>query len=892
MHVLPPAVHRTILAVDVEGFGDRRRTNRDQVAVRGGLFRALTGAFEETGISLEDCHHEDRGDGALILIPPEVPKNLLVTRLPENLAGALRRHNQACAQAARIRLRVAVHAGEVHYDEYGVAGSAINRTFRLLEAAELKSALAGSPGVVALIVSEWFFEEVVRHDPASRPGTYRRAQVQVKETRTTAWISLPDHPYPPAGEGADLAVPVPERVVAAPRQLLAPISDFVGRAAELKALTRLLDDSGGRGALVVISTIAGAAGVGKTALAVQWAHQVRERFSGGQLYVNLRGYDPGPPMAPGQALDGFLRALNVPAEEIPAEVEEKAGLYRSLLDGRQVIVVLDNAASAEQVRPLLPGSPGCLAMVTSRSRLSGLVAREGANRISLDPLSHDEAVALLRRVVGNARIDGDPVAAAELAHRCAHLPLALRIAAERVAAHPHIRLADLADDLADEDARLDLLAADEEITAVRSVFSWSYRALPPRAARMFRLLGLHAGPDISVQAAAVLADTDPARARALLDTLTGMHMLEEAAPYRYRFHDLLRVYAAERAAAEETPDARRDATRRILGWYLHTAHAADLVLIPHRRRVPLDPHGKGCAPLSFQRFDEALEWCDAEHANLVAAIRQAAEHAQHATAWKLPAMLWGFFQLRRHWADWIATNQIALKSAQEIEDRHGEAWALNYLSAAYWDIGRYEEAIQHARRALKISRDIGDQWIEGSVLVCLGTCYNDLGRFAEGLECHRPGLSFVQAAREQVCEGTALIGLGNSYRGLGRFDEAVDHYRQALDHFRLIGNRWGEGWSAHDLGKAFQSQGRLREAIDHYLQALDVRRCTGERHGQAQTLLDLGDAQQEAGGREAARDSWRQALAIFEDLRDPQAAETRARLEASGTGDGGRGPEG
>jgi hypothetical protein len=268
-----------------------------------------------------------------------------------------------------------VHAGEVHHDEHGVAGTAINVAFRLLEAPALKLALANSPSVLAVIASEWYFEEVIRHDPASRPATYRRVQVTVKETQTTAWVSLPDHPYPPADESKDEAIgqPTPPSsapMMAGPRQLLGPISGFVGRTAELAALTQLLDEASDDGETVVISAIAGTAGIGKTALAVHWAHRVRDRFPDGQLYVNLRGYDSGPPLTPGQALDGFLRALNVPAEKIPAGVEEQAGLYRSLLDGQRVLVMLDNANSAEQVRPLLPGSSGCLAVVTSRSRLS------------------------------------------------------------------------------------------------------------------------------------------------------------------------------------------------------------------------------------------------------------------------------------------------------------------------------------------------------------------------------------------------------------------------------------------------------------------------------------------------------------------------------------------
>jgi NB-ARC domain len=410
----------------------------------------------------------------------------------------------------------------------------------------------------------------------------------------------PDEPTPVAGS--------------VPRQLPVNVAHFTGRDAELAKLDALLThDEAAQPTAMVISAIAGTAGVGKTALVVHWAHRVRNYFPDGQLFVNLRGYDPGPPVSPEQALEEFLRALHVAAERIPAGLEARAALYRSLLHGRRILIVLDNANSAEQVRSLLPGSPTCRAVVTSRSRLPGLIARDGASRVIVDLLSQAEAIALLRDIIGNARVAAEPEATAELARQCAYLPLALRIAAERAVTHPHTTLADLTDELAVERDRLDLLATvdeEDETTAVRAVFSWSYHALPPEAARMFRSLGLHAGPDISAPAAAALTNITYAQARRLLETLVSMHLIEETARDRYRFHDLLRVYAAERAKVEETDQDRRAAVRRVLTWYLHTGDAADRILNPHRHRIPLDhPEDVSSPPLEFTSYGQALDWC-------------------------------------------------------------------------------------------------------------------------------------------------------------------------------------------------------------------------------------------------------------------------------------------
>jgi tetratricopeptide (TPR) repeat protein len=669
----------------------------------------------------------------------------------------------------------------------------------------------------------------------------------------------------------------------APRQLPAGIGNFVGRESQLAALTRLLEPSGQRGPALVISAITGTAGVGKTALAVHWGHQVSDHFPSGQLYVNLRGYGADPPMTSEQALDEFLRVLGVPGEKIPAGVEAQAKLYRSLLSGRRLLVLLDNAASAEQVRPLLPGAPDCLVVVTSRSRLSGLVARDGAYPVPVDLLGPGEAVSLLGRIVGTARVAAEPEASGTLARLCGYLPLALRVAAERVVLRESIRLADLVDELADEAARLDILAAEEdETTTVRTVFSWSYHALPPESARVFRLLSLHMGSEISTSAAAALTGLTAARARPLLDALAGAHLVQEYAPDRYRFHDLLRLYAAERAA-EDSQAERATTVHRTLNWYLHSATAATRTFSPMGLRVPLDPSEPDAAwaPLSFADHGSALSWCEAERANLVAATRHAAEVGRHDIAWKLPAVLWDFFSLRGHWSDWIGTHEIALASARHIHERRGEAWIDNNLGTAYRGLERFEKALHHYREALAINREIGHLHGEGWTLYNLGDTYRGLGRFQEALDHLLPALAISRAVGERWSEGYTLNVVGDAYRSLGRFDEALDHYHQALAINRQISHRRGEGFTLYGLGDTYGALGRFDQALEQYQQALTIRREIGDRRGEARTLRSLGTALHNTGRPDLARESWRQALAILDDLEDPQAVEVRTILAAN-----------
>ncbi|WP_285629366.1 tetratricopeptide repeat protein [Actinoallomurus iriomotensis] len=513
-----------------------------------------------------------------------------------------------------------------------------------------------------------------------------------------------------------------------PRQLPADPASFVGRETDLAALDSLLTKSGNARA-VVISAIAGSGGVGKTTLAVHWAHQIREHFPDGDLFVNLRGYDSGQPMTPKQALDGFLRALDVPSEKIPPELDVQAALFRSLLNGRRMLVVLDNAASVEQVRPLLPGTAGCFTLITSRSHLSGLAAREGVGRVPIDVLSPEHAVDLLRQVIGDSRIDAEPDMTAELARRCGYLPLALRIAADRAVTHPHLMLSDLVEELVDERDLLDALASDDdETTAIRTVFSWSYKKLPPDAARTFRLLALNAGPDLSGEAAAALTGSTGPRVRRLLDTLTSQHLLEQTRRNRYRFHDLLRVYAAERATLDESEAERTVAVRRMLDWYVHTALRARRVIQPNVYEVSIDPVDPSYPPLDFSTHDEALEWYEQERTNLVIAVRQAAEVGYEPAAWKLTIVLIPFFSLRWDLDEWLGSLQLGLGAARRLGDQNAEALILLELGDLHWELRHFDEAIDHHQRALPLSQNAGTWWTEGFCHHGLACSYRDLNR--------------------------------------------------------------------------------------------------------------------------------------------------------------------
>src|SRR5690348_2824289 len=474
--------------------------------------------------------------------------------------------------------------------------------------------------------------------------------------------------------------------------------------------------------------------VGKTALAVHFAHQVAGDFPDGQLYVNLRGFDPaGPPMTPGEAVRIFLDALGVRAGQLPASLDAQAGLYRSLLAGRRMLVLLDNARDAGQVRPLLPASPGCLVLVTSRNQLTSLAAAEGAMPLALDLLSGEEAEELLAARLGGDRLAADRAAARELTGLCARLPLALAIAAARATTQPALPLADLAAELRDAGGRLDALDAGDPAASVRAVFSWSYQQLDAAAARMFRLLGLHPGPAIGAPAAASLAGLPLRQARAVLTDLTRAHLLAEPAPGRFAFHDLLRAYAAERAQADEDDAERHAAVHRMLDHYLHTAFPAALLIHPTNRTITLPPLQPGVEPQRLADIGQAQAWFEAERQVLMAAATQGLEEGFYTHAWQIAWALGRFLDLLGHWDDWVAAERIALTATQRLGDRAAQAFAHGQFGYARARLGDHEDAHAHLERALSIYTELGDGAGAAEAHISLGVMLEEQGRDADAL---------------------------------------------------------------------------------------------------------------------------------------------------------------
>jgi DNA-binding SARP family transcriptional activator/tetratricopeptide (TPR) repeat protein len=683
---------------------------------------------------------------------------------------------------------------------------------------------------------------------------------------------------PPATRRTPSAEARPGRTI--PAQLPLETRGFTGRQEELARLDGILAADAERPAAVVVSAVSGTAGVGKTALAVHWAHRVADRFPDGQLYVNLRGFDPsGTVVTPDQAVRGFLDALGVPAQQVPADLQTRVGLYRSLLAGRRMLVVLDNARDADQVRPLLPGSPGCLALVTSRNRLTGLVAAEGAHPLALDLLSPAEARDLMVHRLGEHRVLAEPDAVQEIITRCAGLPLALAITTARAATNPGFPLSAVAEELRDSHGSLDAFAGSDLATNARAVFSWSCHALSAPAARLFHLLGLHAGPDIYQPAAAALAGLPLRPTRGLLAELTRAHLLTEHTPGRYALHDLLRAYAAERVLAEETPPERDRAVERLLTWYLHTADATYPILTPDRRRVPLDPLPASCHPLAFSDHGQALDWCESERSSLVAAVQQAVAIGRPGIAWQLTAALWGFFYLRSHLHDWLDTTRTALDAARMTHDRTGEAVSLGDLAAALTQVQRYDEAIDHFRQAMVLSWELGDAYGRCTALSNLGYIYRHIGQPDKAVEYCRRALAVHRAVGEAWGrEGNLLTNLGDSYQRLGRFDEAIECLEQALRVLRTNGDRWCEGAALDILGTVHHRLRLHDDAVAYYQQALDTHADIANQWGQAHTLGNLGDVHMAAGETDKAREAWQHAVSILGDLDHPDAAKLRTKL--------------
>ncbi|MEU0517155.1 tetratricopeptide repeat protein [Streptosporangium sp. NPDC006007] len=673
----------------------------------------------------------------------------------------------------------------------------------------------------------------------------------------------------------------------APRQLPLGVTEFINREEQLAELDAFLplDTLDGQRATrfgnvpVVISAIAGTPGIGKTALAVHWAHRVRHHYEDGDLYINMRGYGSGPAVSVEHVLDSFLRALNVTPDRIPSDLEERSAIYRSMLNGKRVLVIIDNASSVNQVRPLLPGSSSCMTIVTSRNTLPGLVAREGAVRMVIGVLSMTESLELLRRIVGAERVDMESAAAEQLVKQCAYLPLALRIIAERITSHPYTDLADFAEELADERACLDALEIeDDELSDVRAVFSSSYRALNPNAARMFRLLGLHPGPEFSAPAAAALAGLDPKATRRLLDILTGSHLVQLVAPERYLLHDLLRVYAVECAEVGETALERAASTRRVLLWYLVSVYNGHKVILPRFHSVPIDIDEMPITPLSFDDVDRAMQWFESEKNNLLDALRVAMKAEQFDIAWKLPAVMYGFFELRSYWSDWREIHVIGVRAAELSGDRYGEACNYLGLGDANWLLRRLDEALVCYQTSTAAGREVGDGWIEGFSLRQTGVLLLEAGQFEQAIAVIGKSIDVFRAVGERRGEGMALVSLGNCYRSRGLYGEAIDHAHKALRIFAEIEDGWSVAWGRCALGAVLNASGGYEESLGNYRLALETFVKFEDRLNESRALIGVAEAHVGMNNRSEAQIYVRRATTILENLEDAEVADLWERI--------------
>jgi DNA-binding SARP family transcriptional activator/tetratricopeptide (TPR) repeat protein len=685
-------------------------------------------------------------------------------------------------------------------------------------------------------------------------------------------------PAPPVAAAA-AAPPVPAavpRVAASPAQLPPDVSGFTGRARELDGLDSLLETTGDPG---VISTINGTAGIGKTALAVHWAHRVADRFDGGQLYVNLQGFDAtGSPVLPAEAVQRFLDAFGVPAELVPASLEAQVGLYRSLLAKRRVLVVLDNARDEEQVRPLLPGARGCMAVVTSRNRLAGLVTTTGAHPLILDLPSAAEARELLAGRLGADRLAAEPDAVDEIVQLCARLPLALAIVAARAATNPSFGLAVLAGELRDARGSLDEFAGTDRATDARAVFSWSYRQLDPAAARLFRLLGLHPGPDVAAEAAAGLAGLQVRAVRPLLAELCRGHLLTEHVPGRYTCHDLLRAYATELTHNIDTDAERRGALRRVLGFYTHSAEAADRLLNPYRDNPsPLPEPPSGVAPARPADRAQALAWFRAEYAVLLAVIRQATDF--DACLCPLAWTLSRFFGYQGHWHDSITVLDIALDAALRLGGPHLLAVAHRSLGTAKIRLGRFDDAHAHLLRALDLYREAGDSIGEAHTHRNYAWLLERLNRHPEALGYAKQALDLFRAAGHRSGQARALNAIGWFNAMLGRYDDAVAYCEQALLLQRELGDRFGQAETYDSLGYAHHRLGQHAPAVVSYRTAAELYHEFDDRYNEADTMTSLGDVHRAAGDLGAARAVLDRALEIFTQMGHRDAEKVRARLD-------------
>ncbi|MEV1069928.1 BTAD domain-containing putative transcriptional regulator [Streptomyces sp. NPDC050263] len=876
--VLEPAGDAASSVIRSTGDGYQLRTSPDDLDL--GSFRALLAQAER-------ARRAGNTEGAARYL-----RNALGLWRGEALAGVRGQYAQTQRQrlgelrlsavAARLtaELDLGAHAEAATELTGLVAEHPLDERFREL----LMLALYRSGRQAAALASYREAQTLLAGELGVDPGPGLQAMYQ-RVLRADAGLLAPPAPAPAEAAPAPVPVPVsaPVQVPAVPAQLPAGLAVFVGRDAELTEMTGLAPVG-----TVVISAIAGMAGVGKTTFAVHWARQVADRFPDGQLYLNLRGFDPAVlPVPPEHALVTLLESLGADPSGLPQDVDALAALYRTLLTGKRALLLLDNARDAAQVRPLLPGAPGCLVIVTSRNRLSGLVAVNGAHPLHLDVLSEAEARELLARRLGPGRVAAEPDAVEEIIARCARLPLALAVTAARAATRSALPLSAIAAELRDSAGALDAFHDGDTAADVRAVFSWSYHALTPAAARLFRLLALHPGPDISLSAAASLTGLSLPNTRQLLSELIQAHLVDEPVPGRYASHDLLRVYATELTEAVDLLQEVRAARHRMFDHYLHTAREAFALTARERMLISLEPVAEGVRAEQFGGDTaKAAAWFAAEQAVLLAVVEQAATHRYDVHTWQLAWAMANHLHRRVLWREQEAVHRTAMGAARRLGDRAAQAH-IHHGLAATRGLDRIDEARVHAERAIELFTESGD-------MRACAESYRILAWVAEGqgdpeaaLGAAQRSLALYRAhdgrgaddSRGRMAMAAALNAVGWYHTQLGQHQQALDPCRQALALCQELGYDYGAGDAWDSVAYALHHLGRYDEAVTSFRNALALyRQAGGDPLFEATVLKHLGDTHLSAGRPDAARTAWTEGLDIMERLGHADADGLRTRL--------------
>ncbi|MFC6086720.1 tetratricopeptide repeat protein [Sphaerisporangium aureirubrum] len=658
---------------------------------------------------------------------------------------------------------------------------------------------------------------------------------------------------------------------------------FVDREDEFARLDTILDTADPAAGTPVLTVVTGLGGVGKSALALKWLHRVRTRFPDGQLHADLRESASGHPAAPEEILARFLRALGTAAEHVPAALDEQVALFRSVTAGRRLLLLLDNAATAAQVRAVLPASGGSLVVVTTRQRLGGLVV-DGARFVELKPFGRSAALGLLDLVLGPDRVRAEGPAAARLVDLCGRLPIAVAASAARLALRPRWSIERLVGELADTRRRLSMLSADGDISP-QAVFDVSYRVLAEEEATLYRRLGLHPGPAFGPQVAAAAGGIDHGDAYRILDALSGANLMAAEDDDRFRFHDLLHLHAHAKALEDDPPEVRTAAFARIAEWYLRSAVAADLVVIPGRWHVGPLYDTVPPATSAFTGPAEALDWLETELPNFRAVLEVTHRTGMHDTTWQMCESLWGLFINRKNYRAWLETHEMGLASARTCGDRRAEARMLLALAGAKLNVQAFGDAASLCEDAIVIERSTGHLLGEAAGLSSLGTAYLGMGRPERAAERFEQARVIHESLGRP--RGVALMTrrLGEAYRDMGRYGAAAEHLDAAYQIFHGIADGYNQARTLTALGQTHLRSGHPHDAVRPLGEALRLAEEIGAHHERATVLTSLAEAHGATGDRARARDHLVTAVEIFTRLGAPQAESARDRLAALDSGE-------